>query len=442
VCVGTTTTFTTAATGTTNITYQWQISATLAGTYSNIANGSGYSNVTTATLSVNTTGNFGAGFYRCQVNGDFAVTVFTDAVELIINVIPTPPITTSASKCGPGNITLSANGGTAGQYRWYDLATGGAALVGETNTTFTTPSLSATTTYYVAINNGSCESTRTAVTATINAIPLKPTINSTITPSGNNVSVCSSNTLTLTAPPSFNFYAWSNGETTQQIIITSSGTYSVTVDSGNGCSSPSSDDINVTVIPEPCANQPPVFIATQSTATLSGNISIDLASLISDTDNNLDLASLKIVSQPISGAIAEISNTILMIDYSGLSFTGLDKTTIEVCDLLASCTQQDITIEVVGNLIIYSGISPNGDPFNEKWIIQNIESLPDTKVNHVKIYNRWGDLVYETDNYDNDTRAFRGINKNGMEVSSGVYFYKIEFKSGRKMLSGYITVAQ
>jgi gliding motility-associated-like protein len=93
-------------------------------------------------------------------------------------------------------------------------------------------------------------------------------------------------------------------------------------------------------------------------------------------------------------------------------------------------------------IIVYNGISPNGDIYNEKWVIQNIELLPDTRENKVSIYNRWGDLVFEIENYDNDTRVFSGINKNGDEVSSGVYFYKIEFLSGKKPLLGYLNVKQ
>lgn len=175
---------------------------------------------------------------------------------------------------------------------------------------------------------------------------------------------------------------------------------------------------------------------------IAGSTSIDLTLLISDIDNNLDLTTLKIVNQPSSGALAQITNNVLSIDYIGLNFSGQDRITIEVCDLSSSCTQQELIIEVVGDLNIYTGISPNGDIYNEKWVIQNIELLPDTRENKVSIYNRWGDLVFEIENYDNDTRVFSGINKNGNEVSSGVYFYKIEFLSGKKPLLGYLNVKQ
>lgn len=177
VCVGANSTFITAATGTTNITYQWQYSSSLTGTYNDITNGSGYSNVATAVLTVNTTGNFGAGFYRCKVNGDFAPTVFTNAAQLTVNPIPTAPTVTGASACLPSaSLTLNASGGANGQYRWYTVPTGGTAIAGQTNSGFTTPSLSATTTYYVSIDNGNCESVRTPVVATLLSCTTPPTI--------------------------------------------------------------------------------------------------------------------------------------------------------------------------------------------------------------------------------------------------------------------------
>ncbi len=110
ICSGTTTTFTTVATGTTNIIYQWQYSSALVGTYNDIANSGGYSNVATSTLSVNTTGNFGAGFYRCKVSGDLAAIVFSNVAQLTIKTTGcTIPVITAkllATQIG-GIITLN-----------------------------------------------------------------------------------------------------------------------------------------------------------------------------------------------------------------------------------------------------------------------------------------------------------------------------------------------
>ena len=59
--------------------------------------------------------------------------------------LPVAPSTTSAERCGPGSVSLSASG--SGTLNWYNAASGGSVVT--TGTTYTTPSLSATTNYYV-----------------------------------------------------------------------------------------------------------------------------------------------------------------------------------------------------------------------------------------------------------------------------------------------------
>jgi len=436
-----TATFTTNASGTTNITYQWQ-QQQVDFTFGDITDGGAFSGATTSTLTINTALlGPGPAVYKCRINGDFASQQISNTASLVAIFPPPSPTTIGVNRCDTGSVTLTASGGSNGEYRWYNAATGGAALLGEVNNTYTTSVLSTTTTYYVVVSNGTCESTRTPVTATINSIPAKPTITSSITPSGNTLSVCSSNVLTLSAPAGFNTYAWSPSGNTQEIAASTSGNYSVIVTDAAGCSSVASDALIITVIPAPCSNQPPVIVAASESTEIEGKVLLDLVSLITDADSNIDIQSLKIKTQPTSGAKASITASgQLEVDYLGISFSGPDVLTIEVCDLLGDCTQQEIKIEVIGDLSIYNGISPNGDIYNEVWIIQNIESLPDTRENKVSLYNRWGDLVWETDNYDNKDRAFKGLNKNGNEVSSGTYFYKIKFSSGRKTETGYLSL--
>jgi len=607
-CVGQTATFTTAATGTTNITYQWQFSTTLAGIYIDITNSSGYSNVSTASVSVNTTGNFGAGFYRCRITGDLAAANFSNPAQLIINAIPTSPSVTGGVNCGAGSVTLSASGGvagqyrwytvatggtalagetndtyttpvlststdyfvainngtcestrtsvtvtfnslptaptagavsicggstatltasggTAGQYRWYTVATGGTALAGETNDTFTTPVLSASTDYFVAINNGTCESTRTSVTVTFNSLPTAPTagavsicggstatliasggtdgqyrwytaatggspitgevnnsfitpflttttsyfvsindglcesnrtsvtatinplpsipiVTSSIAPVGNALTICSTTALTLTAPVGFASYNWSTGATTQQISVSTTGNYSVTVTDASACKSPPSDVLVVTVVPASCNNQPPVISTTSTSTTIGGVATINLIDFISDADNNIVLSSLAIIQQPPSGAAATITNGVLEINYQGVSFSGRDQVTIQVCDDFGECTQQVLEIEVIGDIEIFNGLSPNNDGLNDIFLIQYIDLLPDTQENKVYIYNRWGSKVFEVRNYNNTTNVFRGLNDNGNELPSGTYFYKIEFTGPykRPTQKGYLSL--
>ncbi|WP_460970172.1 immunoglobulin domain-containing protein, partial [Pontibacter aydingkolensis] len=134
-------------------------------------------------------------------------------VTATINPIPAAPTTTNGSRCGPGSVTLSAAGAPAGgTYRWYTVATGGTAITGATSDTYTTPSISATTTYYVsAMSAQNCEGPRTAVTATINPIPAAPT-----TTGG---SRCGPGTVNLSATPG------TNGNTTRWYTASSGGSH-------------------------------------------------------------------------------------------------------------------------------------------------------------------------------------------------------------------------
>jgi len=521
VCAGATATFSTAASGTTNITYQWQFASSLTGVYADIANAGGYSGTGTNTLSVNTTGNFGAGFYRCQVNGDGATTVFSSAAQLTVNAIPaaptitdgfncgpgnillsasgatngeyrwytlasggsavtgevnaaysTPSLTSSTSyyvsinngncestraevkatiltpptapaitvgsSCGPGSVTLQAAGATNGQYRWYDVPTGGTSLAGEINNSFITPALTVTTTYYVSINNGSCESTRTAVITTILSVPSKPTITSNEPINAGVVELCL-NAITLSAPSGFT-YTWSGGQTTQQIFNVQPGNYSVVVKDASGCNSISSDVIQV-VANTSCVNSAPIINTTTVITTIGGFVSIDLSDLISDPDNNLDPASLQVIGNATQrGGKTTLSGFILDINYSGINFSGDDLVTIRICDQLGVCIEKQFAIEVIGDINVYNGISPNGDGKNDTWIIEYIDLFPDTQTNKVTLYNRWGDLVWEASNYDNTSVVFSGLNKNGGELSTGSYFYKIEFEGGRASITGYLSL--
>ena len=92
-------------------------------------------------------------------------------------------------------------------------------------------------------------------------------------------------------------------------------------------------------------------------------------------------------------------------------------------------------------------ISPNGDGKNDKLIIPGIEEFPD---NVIKIYNRWGNLVYEANKYSNDwdgsTNVNKGVNRvlgSGNTLPTGTYFYIFEPNDERyQSFSGYIYIKQ
>lgn len=101
---------------------------------------------------------------------DYLFTVIQSCPAVVTSV-------TDGSNCGEGTVTLLAKG-TAGvtQYKWYDARIGGNLLATTADSggtgSWTTPSLTSTTVYYVTADNGTCESLeRIAVNAVIKAVP-------------------------------------------------------------------------------------------------------------------------------------------------------------------------------------------------------------------------------------------------------------------------------
>jgi hypothetical protein len=141
--------------GTAPYSYQWQL------------NGSSISGATTNSYdpSILTSGSYA---YNCKITDACGAIVYTSPKEITVNPIPTISATTPASICGTGTVDLGATT-ASGTLNWYAAASGGASL--GTGTNYTTPSISATTTYYVDVTLNGCTSARTAVTATINSLP-------------------------------------------------------------------------------------------------------------------------------------------------------------------------------------------------------------------------------------------------------------------------------
>lgn len=87
----------------------------------------------------------GTGYYYSFYDWEILTPPCVSERAQITAIITSPPTVTSASRCGTGSVTLSASG--TADLNWYDAATSGNLL--NTGTTFNTPSISSTTTYYV-----------------------------------------------------------------------------------------------------------------------------------------------------------------------------------------------------------------------------------------------------------------------------------------------------
>lgn len=98
-----------------------------------------------------------------------------------------------------------------------------------------------------------------------------------------------------------------------------------------------------------------------------------------------------------------------------------------ICLPMIKCGGCDTTVCCqFSNMTIPNGITPNDDGKNDVF-----EILKSTCCDYIsiKVFNRWGNLEYESDDYKND---WKGVNKSGTRLVQGTYFILLELPNGNK----------
>ena len=163
-----------------------------------------------------------AGTYTVRVTNSSGLNATSSPVVVAITSTGTPPSISAsghASFCAGGNIVLTSS--LASNYLWSNGATTQAITVSTAGS------------YTVRTTSGSCVGTSSPLIVTVTSAPPIPVITA-----NGPLDICDGTDITLTSSSS-NGYLWSNGETTQSIIVSTTGNYSVRVYSGLSCSSES-----------------------------------------------------------------------------------------------------------------------------------------------------------------------------------------------------------
>jgi gliding motility-associated-like protein len=160
--------------------------------------------------------------------------------------VPSIVNTVNGANCGQGIVTLEAYPST-GTVVWFDALTGGTQI--GSGTTFNTPSINATTTYYtLASVNGCLEGARTPVVATIKEIPIITSVTDAL--------ICDGGSAVLMASANLGIISWydtmvagtalDTGNSFTTPPVTDTTTFYVDATS-NGCTSTSRTAVTVTV---------------------------------------------------------------------------------------------------------------------------------------------------------------------------------------------------
>lgn len=86
-------------------------------------------------------------------------------------------------------------------------------------------------------------------------------------------------------------------------------------------------------------------------------------------------------------------------------------------------------------------VTPNGDNRNDRFHVEFMEFFPDTRL---RIYDRWGKLVFEQENYDQYQASTGTLDNPGgwdpADENDGTYFYELSIPSADVIETGYIQV--
>lgn len=225
---------------------------------------------------------------------------------------------------------------------------------------------------------------------------------------------CGGEPATLSTTEEYANYLWSNASTDGSITV-GTGTYTVTVTSAAGCSGTSAP-YPVTIGSDPQAAfvadpPPPQGIGTTVNFT---DTSVGNGSPV--TSWSWDLG--------IVGEGANTPNTSFTYDVPGTYNVTLTVTTADGCESMITLAY---TIRPQ-QIIIPNVFTPNSDGKNDNFVIENGQYYDNT----LAIYNRWGQVVFEKNNYQNTW--------GGSGVVDGTYYYVFTTVEDNKEYTGHVTI--
>jgi gliding motility-associated-like protein len=233
--------------------------------------------------------------------------------------------------------------------------------------------------------------------------------------------ICLGDSVMLTATGG-GAYQWVPGPAValQQIFPIITTGYRVDITSDSGCVA--SDSVTV-------------FVQTSATAIAQNNQAIVVTGVQESIDiytNDVGgVNTLRLLLMPNNGTASISGGNVVYI--STVGYLGNDTIEYEICDgnCLSICDTAFLYIAVESDLKIPVGVSVNGDGKNDVFNILGLNRYPN---NSLKIFNRWGSLIFQGEPYLNN---WEGQSTKG-EVVEGTYFYVLKLEDDLPTRNGYI----
>ena len=411
------------------LNYQWQ------------KNGSNISGATNSNYTATTSGS-----YAVVVTNANNCSSTSNVAAVTVNPNVTPTFSQVSPICSGSNLSslpTASNNGINGAW---------------------SPALdnTSTTTYTFTPTPGQC-ALNTNMTITVNALPI-----ANIT-AGGPTTFCQGDSVQLSAN-SASSYLWSNGTTTQNIMVTSTGNYSVTVTDANGCSASSAtQNVIVNAVPLVSVNSATVCVGSSATLTASGAsnylwntgattptvvvIATGISYTVTGTDINgcSNTALATVFTNPLPNVVGSSNapgdsicsgNLITLIGsgannynwsggvQNGVPFTATTSQTYTVTGTDANgCANTDVIAVTVNaclnNEEIISEAEINVYPNPTKNVL-NISFTANTDAVQFALYNNIGELMFS----EKSAQAVQ-VNENTLQLdlrdlSNGIYFLNVK----------------
>ncbi len=195
------------------------------------------------------------------------------------------------------------------------------------------------------------------------------------------------------------------------------------------------DCANVSLIVTVLAKQDS-FLAVPDKSTTIRNTPTDVNILKNDVFNGQ--VQVVVTTMPTIGNITFNPASGIMTYTPDPDLCGFDSLIYEIRDLLGRSSAAKVSIEILcDKILVFNGISPNDDGSNDSWKIIGIEQFPE---NTVRVFNRWGNQVFERQGYRNDS-SWDGT-WNDQALPDGTYYYIIDLGNGLERINGYLQISR
>lgn len=355
-------------------------------------------------------------------------------LEITVNALPLTPGLASNSPLCSGDQLMLTTGSGANLYEWH-LPGGGIETTTEGTLIITEVSPLDEGGYTLFVFNGECWSNPSLEEdVQVDVIPNETAY------AGANVLACEGEPIEVEAinDPSLTGF-WTHSDETLQLLSPNSHTTVVAgADSGEnytlvwslfteGCGVYSTDEVSIFA--------PTTPIAREDYFEMVEGERQDFFVVVNDDFSDVQY-DIEIINLPDNGS-AQVSGEVIEYEPE-LDYSGEDEFIYELClkNCPSMCDTALVKIMIFPYLHIPDIITPNNDGVNDALVMDGIGRFPQ---NELFIYNRWGRLIYEQENYQNDWEG----TWNGKPVPNGTYYYVFNNReTGETLGTGYITIHQ